>query len=208
MRDEADAKPSCWAISSAWRCSPIAYGERFSSTEPACDDALSDFPAPETPDFASITALVVTARAGRVPATLRSRSSRDSRSAVLAADRARAGRSSMPRAPSRTRLRATAAREPVRSGEVDDDARRRRLECGRSVVREAEEEDVGSAAAASAFVTNGGTEASSRGSSGRALAGERIGAERDQLELRVREHPVERLLAGVAGLPMIVAAHP
>ena len=34
---------------------------------------------------------------------------------------------------------------------------------------------------------------------GRRPAGERVRAERDRLEPGVREHPVERLLAGVAG---------
>ena len=55
-------------------------------------------------------------------------------------------------------------------------------------------------AAASAFVTNVGRLPFSRGSSAlRRAAGERVGAERDQLEPGMGEHPVERLLAGVAG---------
>ena len=33
----------------------------------------------------------------------------------------------------------------------------------------------------------------------RGLTGERVGAERDELELRMGEHAVERLLTGVAG---------
>ena len=60
------------------------------------------------------------------------------------------------------------------------------------------------AASASAFGTNAGSGrarcAPSRGSSAAAGSpGERVGAERDQLELRVGEHAVERLLPGEAG---------
>ena len=48
-------KPSACAISGACWCEPTLYGETFSSTEAACDDAFSVRPAPETPDFASTT---------------------------------------------------------------------------------------------------------------------------------------------------------
>jgi hypothetical protein len=34
---------------------PTRYGDTFSRTKPACDEALSSRPAPETPDFASTT---------------------------------------------------------------------------------------------------------------------------------------------------------
>ena len=53
---------------------------------------------------------------------------------------------------------------------------------------------------ASAFVRTRGSEPLRRGSSAPAAsAGERVRAERDDLEPGVPEHAVERLLAGIAG---------
>ena len=56
-------------------------------------------------------------------------------------------------------------------------------------------------ASASAFVTNGGISACGEPRVERdpVLARERVGADGDEPQLRVPEHPVERLLAGVAG---------
>src|SRR5918994_3236164 len=48
-------KPSACSISGACWCDPTLYGDTFSSTDVAWEDAFSVRPAPETPDFASTT---------------------------------------------------------------------------------------------------------------------------------------------------------
>ncbi len=90
--------------------------------------------------------------------------------------------------------------QPVRPREVDHDGVGRRLECGGGLVREAEEEHVGVTRRGSRIrderrqrAVETRVEATGR------LPGERLGTERDELQVGVREHPVERLLAGVAG---------
>ena len=86
------------------------------------------------------------------------------------------------------------------AGEVDDDRAGRRLDLGRARVREAEEDDVG--AGRERLVVRherGQMPVQPQIERGRRLPGERIRAERDDLELGVCEHAVERLLAGVAG---------
>ena len=50
-------KPSSWAISATCWCAPTLYGETFSSTKPACVEALGVRPAPVIPDIASTTTL-------------------------------------------------------------------------------------------------------------------------------------------------------
>ena len=180
-----------------------AYGERFSSTEPACDDAFSDLPAPETPDFASTIALSIDAgeraereqRRGRVAAGVRDQQS-------LRRVELRQAVAPGARAPCRTRR----ARGRDRRAGARRRGRPRRAPAGGSNAAasscvEAEEEHVG-AGRGSLGVRHEGRQRSrsSRGSSAeRGLPGERVRAERDQLELRVREQAVERLLAGVAG---------
>jgi len=86
------------------------------------------------------------------------------------------------------------------AGQVDDDRARRRLEGGGLVAVEAEEEEV-RPGGGRAVVRRERRQAAvePRVERGRRPAGERVRAEGDRLELRVREHPVERLLAGVAG---------
>src|SRR6185295_13824281 len=92
----------------------------------------------------------------------------------------------------------------VSARQVDDDAAWRRLEARGFLVREAEERDVGSRMerslvrdeprhAAPAVPPEAGIEGRGR------LAGERVRAEGIQLEGRVREHAIQRLLADVAG---------
>ena len=91
--------------------------------------------------------------------------------------------------------------QAVRAGEVDDDLGVRRLERRRLLVAEAEEDDV--RAGGERLRVRRRTRAGSpfrRGSSAEArLPGERVRAERDRLEVGVREHPVERLLTRVSG---------
>ena len=96
--------------------------------------------------------------------------------------------------------------EPVGSGEVDDHAARRDVERCCLVVREAEERDVGAGRerrvvrdeprhAAPAVAAEARIERPGR------LARERVRPERVQLERRMREHAVERLLTGIPGRP-------
>ena len=90
--------------------------------------------------------------------------------------------------------------EPVDAAEIDHDRACGRLERGRLLVPEAEEDRLGAARAR--LEVRG--EHRHRAVEPRVErvggpAGERIRPERDQLELRMREHPVERLLAGVPG---------
>ena len=92
--------------------------------------------------------------------------------------------------------------ESVRAGKVDDDRAGGRLERGRPLVAEAEEDQV-RARRRRLVVTREGRQrpvqphVERRG--GR--AGERVRAERHDLELRVAERAVERLLARVARGP-------
>jgi hypothetical protein len=90
--------------------------------------------------------------------------------------------------------------EPVRTGEVDDDGARRRLERRRLLVAQACEDDLGARRERLRVRDERRQvpvqpDVERRGTSPR----ERVGAEGDELELRVREHPVERLLARVPG---------
>src|SRR5207244_4881787 len=88
----------------------------------------------------------------------------------------------------------------VRAREVDDDRVVRRLE-GRSVlVAEADEEHVGAARQRVGIRDECRQRAVQPDvESGCRLVGQRVRAERDDLEVRVGEHPVERLLPRVAG---------
>ena len=90
--------------------------------------------------------------------------------------------------------------EPVRAGKVDHDGVRRRLERGRPLVVEAAEDELRTGPERLVV----GDECRQRAvqawvEDARGRAGERVGAERDELELRVRQHAVERLLTRVAG---------
>src|SRR5581483_2504265 len=87
-------------------------------------------------------------------------------------------------------------REPVRAGEVDDDGIRRRLEGGGALVPETEEEDVRAARGRLRVRDERGQRAvQAHVERRRALPRERVRAEGGDLELRMREHAVERLLA-------------
>ena len=90
--------------------------------------------------------------------------------------------------------------EPVRAREVDDDGVGRRLERRRPLVLEAAEDELGSGRERLVVRDERRQRAvQPRVEDARGRAGERVGAERDELQLRVREHAVERLLAGIAG---------
>ena len=87
----------------------------------------------------------------------------------------------------------------MRAGEVDDDAARGRLERRRPLVVEAHEDDVGAARERLLVRHERGQPAAVAGEARverEAAAGERVRAERDELELGMREHAVERLLTG------------
>ena len=104
------------------------------------------------------------------------------------------------------------ARQPVTAGEVDDDALGRRLDPRRLLVAEAEEDDVRAARERLVVRDEGGGRRGAvagepRVERGGGLPGERVGAERGQLEPGVGEHAVERLLAGVPGRPEDCSAH-
>ena len=147
MRHEADREAELLRDLRRVPVAPTAYGEKFSSTAPACDDAFSDRPAPDTPDFASTTTPRRSSRrAARARAARRSRSSRDSRSAGRRAGRARAGRSSTRRAPRRT----TSARRSSSASRCAPERSTTTVSAGGSnaaalVIVEAEEEHVGAA---------------------------------------------------------------
>src|SRR3981081_2772088 len=86
--------------------------------------------------------------------------------------------------------------------EVDDDCVRRRLEGGRLVMTQAEEEHVGTACQRFTVRDERGQGAvQSEIERRRRLPGEGVRAERDDLELGVREDPVERLLACITRAP-------
>ncbi len=90
----------------------------------------------------------------------------------------------------------------MRAGEVDDDTVCGRLERRGALVREAPEDDVGTARGGLVVRDERGQRpvaGKARVERDRGLTGRRVGAERDRLELGMVEHPVERLLAGVAG---------
>ena len=94
--------------------------------------------------------------------------------------------------------------EAMGAREVDDDAASRRVDRRRPLVRKTDEDDVGAAResclvrdesrhAAPAVAAEPGVEGSRR------LPGERVGSQRVQVQRRVREHAVERLLTRVPG---------
>ena len=86
------------------------------------------------------------------------------------------------------------------AGQVDDERVGGRLEGGRLVVVEAQEEDVGAACGGLGIRHEGRQGAvKSRIERLRGLPGERVRAERDRLERGVREQAIEGLLAGIAG---------
>ena len=86
------------------------------------------------------------------------------------------------------------------AGEVDDDRVGGRLERSRGVVFEAEEEDVGAARRGLVIRDERGQRPVQPGVERRgALARERVGAERQHRQPRMREHPVQGLLAGITG---------
>ena len=86
--------------------------------------------------------------------------------------------------------------EPVRAAQVDDDGAVRRLERGGALVIEAAEDEL-RACGERLVVRNevGHVRAEPRIERRGRLSRERVGSERDELELRVCEHAVERLLA-------------
>ena len=93
--------------------------------------------------------------------------------------------------------------QAVCAGEVDDHSARGRLEGRRPLVIEADEHEVGAARQGFLVRHEGGSAACAvAGEAGveraRGLPGERVGAEREQIELRMGKHAVERLLPGVA----------
>ena len=51
----APSPASSCSISGVWRCRSTLYGVMFSSAEMKCVVAVGSRPAPDTPDFASIT---------------------------------------------------------------------------------------------------------------------------------------------------------
>ena len=90
----------------------------------------------------------------------------------------------------------------MRAGKVDDDRAGGRLEGGRPFVAETEEEDRGARRGGLVIRDEARQRAvqphvERRG----ARAGKRVGAERDELDLRMGEQAVERLLARIAGSP-------
>ena len=93
-------------------------------------------------------------------------------------------------------------REAVGAGEVDDDRAGRRLEHRRALVAEAGEDDV-RAGRERLLVRDEGRQRAVQPDVERRgrLARERVGAEGHDLELRMAERAVERLLPGVAGGP-------
>ena len=94
--------------------------------------------------------------------------------------------------------------QPVRAGKVDHHAAGRGVELRRPLMLEADEDDVGAACQRLLVRHEGGSPAAAvareaRIERRRALAGQRVRAEREEVELGVGEHTVERLLPGVAG---------
>ena len=95
--------------------------------------------------------------------------------------------------------------EPVTAGEVDDDALHGRIERGGVSWPRQRKTTSAPLASASSFGTKAerrrrrGVPRQTRVERARGLPRQRVRPERDQVELRMREHPVERLLSGVAG---------
>ena len=89
----------------------------------------------------------------------------------------------------------------MRAGEVDDDRVARWVDRRRLLVSQAEEEDVGVGCERLLVSHERGQLGvhEARVERGRGPPRQRVGAERDRLELRVRENAVERLLTRVAG---------
>ena len=115
-------KPSSCSISGAWRCAPTAYGEKFSSTAPACERLLERPAGAGHPRLRVDDDVAGRARraAARARAASRSRSSRGSRSAGPRRDAPRAARSSRRRASSAVpALGERLVGEPVDAAEVD-----------------------------------------------------------------------------------------
>ncbi len=98
-------------------------------------------------------------------------------------------------------LVARSVAQAVRAREIDDDTGRRDVDRGRRLVREADDRDVGLVGQRLLVRDEGGdgSPCQPRVERARRLARERVGADRDQAQLRVAEHPVERLLTGIAG---------
>jgi hypothetical protein len=90
----------------------------------------------------------------------------------------------------------------VRARQVDDDVGVRRLEAGRRLVAQADEDDVG-AGAQRLGVRHERRQVAveARVEGRRALAGERVRPEGDRLEPWVREHAVQGLLPCISGAP-------
>ena len=184
-----------------------AYGETFSSTKPACELAFSSRPAPETPDFASTTTLSGLDRVGE----RREREQRGGRVAAGVGDELPLGREELRQAVApRARARPNRTTRGASSGSASRCAPERSTTtasaggstaAARSWPRQRKTTSA-PAASASSFGTNARqrpVQADVEG--GGRLAGERVGAERDDLELGMAEHAVERLLAGVARGP-------
>ena len=189
---------------------PTVYGVMLSSTAAAWEAGLSVRPAPEMPDFASTITHDCEIDAG-------DRAEREQRRGRVAAgvgdqrpDRRRELRQRVAPGvvPARVLepvpLGVGAGGEPVRAGEVDDDGVRGRLELGGGLVVEAAEDELGTGGErlavrdegrqrAVAVAAESGIERRDRPSR------ERLRPERDELQLRVREHAVERLLPGKSG---------
>src|SRR6478736_7978434 len=92
--------------------------------------------------------------------------------------------------------------EAVRAGEIDDDCTGRRDERGGALVAETEKEDVGAARGCLLVRDEGGQRAVQPDvEGGGRRACERVRAESDDLELRVRKDAVERLLPRIARGP-------
>ncbi len=158
-------------------------------------------PAPETPDLASTTAL------DDLP---RERGEGEQRCGCVAAwigDQRPLGRRELGQAvaPRARRDAVPLARQvgvgqAVRAGEVDDDGALRRGECRGVVVPETEKEDVRAGGGGLRVRHERGQRAvKTRVERPGGLAGKRVRAERNRLEVGVGEHAVERLLARIAG---------
>jgi hypothetical protein len=90
-------------------------------------------------------------------------------------------------------------REPVRAREIDEDGVGRSCERGSPLVLEAAEDELGAGRKRHLVRRERGQRSvQARVEHARRRAGERVGAQRDELELRMREHAIERLLAGIA----------
>src|SRR5260221_625358 len=94
----------------------------------------------------------------------------------------------------------TRVAETVCAGEVDDDVGVRRLERGGLLVPEADEDDVRARGEGLAVRDERRQVAvQTRVQRRRSPAGERVGSERDRLEVWMRQEPVEGLLTRISG---------